>query len=190
MEDYDVIREKKKGSSNAGVVIVLNFGLDMESSRQRRRQLAPGLSRFVLVVLATAIYRSKSKARLFWIGVLLRFGPIATFKLTELVYAVTQRLRGPHSLLAGDGTSVLRFGDDNSCAICLDDSPPDWSARCGHVFHAQCLETWARASREATCPVCKAAVEVRPDILADLFSFTEVKWLRHHAVLGALYWSR
>jgi hypothetical protein len=65
-------------------------------------------------------------------------------------------------------------------------------SECGHVFHEHCLETWARTSREAepTCPVCKAVVPVNPDVLEDLFCFSESKWLRHHAVLGALYWSR
>jgi hypothetical protein len=110
-----------------GVAIVLNFGLDMEFARQRRRQLVPGTSRFLIVALAVALFRTRWRARLFWIGVLLRVGPSCSLKAAELMFAILSRLRGPHKLLAGSGRSALRFGDDSSCAICLDETLPDWT---------------------------------------------------------------
>lgn len=39
------------------------------------------------------------------------------------------------------------------CAICLDAQPDAQWRSCGHLFHAQCVEAWARAHR--TCPVCR-----------------------------------
>lgn len=47
----------------------------------------------------------------------------------------------------------------NSCTICIGDiTAPDMICRlthCGHIFHFQCLEEWARHQRPNTCPNCK-----------------------------------
>ena len=41
-----------------------------------------------------------------------------------------------------------------SCSICMDTIGRDAHAlRCGHVFHAQCVQRWL--GRSATCPVCR-----------------------------------
>jgi len=169
------------------VAVVLNFGLDLEDARQRRRQLVPGASRMLLVALVLAIWRSRARPRLFLMGCVLRFWPLASFRLLAAVRAAAERVRGPHALLASDGSCARRFGDATNCAICLEDEA-GWNTQCGHLYHRQCLEQWVRCSPH--CPVCKAAIAVRPDLLADLLGFSESKWLRQHALLGALYWTR
>ncbi|KAK3036476.1 hypothetical protein RJ639_030823 [Escallonia herrerae] len=48
------------------------------------------------------------------------------------------------------------------CAVCLDGlAGGDWCRRlpaCGHVFHAECLDTWL--VRVANCPICRARVRL------------------------------
>ncbi len=57
----------------AATVFVLNFGLDLESARARRRALAAGVSRALCAAAAVHTVRSSHiKAKLFWTGVLLR----------------------------------------------------------------------------------------------------------------------
>lgn len=47
---------------------------------------------------------------------------------------------------------------DDSCAICLEPRTPAMTAApCGHVFHPECLEEWAR--RSPTCPLCRSDLE-------------------------------
>ncbi|GJN32038.1 hypothetical protein PR202_gb20509 [Eleusine coracana subsp. coracana] len=53
-----------------------------------------------------------------------------------------------------------RGGGD--CAVCLGDLQPGEKARalprCAHVFHADCIDAWFQGN--ATCPLCRADVEV------------------------------
>ncbi|KAK2995699.1 hypothetical protein RJ640_001748 [Escallonia rubra] len=48
------------------------------------------------------------------------------------------------------------------CAVCLDGlAGGDWCRRlpaCGHVFHAECLDTWL--VRVTNCPICRARVRL------------------------------
>ncbi|CAE8634455.1 unnamed protein product [Polarella glacialis] len=66
--------------------------------------------------------------------------------------------------LGPDASSALPSldisGDDRVCVVCQDEIRPGDRVRplpkCSHVFHAACLESWARTMREATrCPTCR-----------------------------------
>ena len=67
--------------------------------------------------------------------------------------------RAPQFVRAGD--EVLCETD---CAICLQELQEGaelaMPRRCGHVFHAACLDEWCKTkgSRAATCPLCKAVL--------------------------------
>jgi hypothetical protein len=45
---------------------------------------------------------------------------------------------------------------DTSCPICLDhdDKRPLGRTVCDHIFHTECLDTWASGGKE-TCPLCR-----------------------------------
>lgn len=52
---------------------------------------------------------------------------------------------------------------DGTCAVCLSDfcvGEELRDLRCGHAFHASCIDTWLRV--RAVCPVCKADLDGRP----------------------------
>jgi hypothetical protein len=56
---------------------------------------------------------------------------------------------------------ITEDGEVATCSICLDECPGvDGSARivakCGHKFHAACLETWLK--RHDQCPNCRCTV--------------------------------
>ncbi|KAF7026998.1 hypothetical protein CFC21_039069 [Triticum aestivum] len=62
---------------------------------------------------------------------------------------------------AADHVGVLE------CAVCLaglqDGEQARFLPRCGHGFHAGCVDTWL-ASR-STCPLCRVTVDGKPDAL-------------------------
>ncbi|KIM24887.1 hypothetical protein M408DRAFT_331556 [Serendipita vermifera MAFF 305830] len=64
---------------------------------------------------------------------------------------------------AGDN-KVL--GDNNSCAICLEDyTPTDMCTklpRCLHFYHKDCVKEWLKTAK--TCPVCRENVEGPPRV--------------------------
>ena len=48
--------------------------------------------------------------------------------------------------------------ENESCAICLSDfesSDNVIKINCGHIFHEDCIRTWAREGARRTCPVCR-----------------------------------
>ena len=50
-------------------------------------------------------------------------------------------------------------GDENACAICLNEMVVGEEARilqCKHLFHKQCVDEWLRVN--ATCPTCRMSV--------------------------------
>ncbi len=48
------------------------------------------------------------------------------------------------------------FTDSAECAVCLGAHATSAAElRCGHSFHAACIERWLRIS--ASCPMCRAA---------------------------------
>ncbi|CAO2203352.1 unnamed protein product [Urochloa humidicola] len=53
-------------------------------------------------------------------------------------------------------------GEVGDCAVCLAELEPGEKARalprCGHRFHAECIDAWFRGN--ATCPLCRADVIV------------------------------
>ncbi|CAJ1384126.1 unnamed protein product, partial [Effrenium voratum] len=58
--------------------------------------------------------------------------------------------------------------EERICVVCQDDIQPGERVRplpkCSHVFHAACLEHWARTMREATrCPTCRKPALARKE---------------------------
>ncbi|CAO2184776.1 unnamed protein product [Urochloa humidicola] len=57
---------------------------------------------------------------------------------------------------------MLDAGVVGDCAVCLAELEPGEKARalprCGHRFHAECIDAWFRGN--ATCPLCRADVVV------------------------------
>jgi len=56
---------------------------------------------------------------------------------------------------------IVEDGEPVICSICLDECPGAQGdtrtvAKCGHKFHAECLETWLK--RHAQCPNCRCYV--------------------------------
>mmetsp|Transcript_4353 Transcript_4353/g.7446 ORF Transcript_4353/g.7446 Transcript_4353/m.7446 type:complete len:631 (-) Transcript_4353:122-2014(-) len=60
----------------------------------------------------------------------------------------------------------LEIAQEETCSICLSKFQSGDQVRplpkCCHVFHAECLESWARQKREGTpCPVCRRPALIR-----------------------------
>lgn len=50
----------------------------------------------------------------------------------------------------------------STCSICLNDVRPTRltsAIRCGHLFHAKCLDAW-KAKGKNTCPLCRKVFDV------------------------------
>lgn len=62
-------------------------------------------------------------------------------------------------------TRVYNSEADVQCAICLQDCQQQCILRsikrCGHAFHASCLERWL--FRRNTCPICRSSIEPEND---------------------------
>ncbi|KAH8087761.1 ubiquitin-protein transferase [Aureococcus anophagefferens] len=71
--------------------------------------------------------------------------------------AARRELQGAH------GGFEPRRGDDGDCSICLeklaDGDDVTTVLRCGHSFHAGCLDAWLR--RKFSCPLCKSRARRR-----------------------------
>ncbi|KAH8065900.1 ubiquitin-protein transferase [Aureococcus anophagefferens] len=71
--------------------------------------------------------------------------------------AARRELQGAH------GGFEPRRGDDGDCSICLeklaDGDDVTTVLRCGHAFHANCLDAWLR--RKFSCPLCKSRARRR-----------------------------
>ena len=57
---------------------------------------------------------------------------------------------------------ALSYGEEEqkTCSVCLEDFMPGDIVnrlKCGHVFHPQCIYTWA--TYKATCPTCRAVFD-------------------------------
>ncbi|CAE7946060.1 L, partial [Symbiodinium sp. KB8] len=69
----------------------------------------------------------------------------------------------------GTGLTPLEISyDERVCVVCQDEIRPGDRVRplpkCNHVFHAACLEHWARTMREATrCPTCRRPALARKE---------------------------
>lgn len=52
---------------------------------------------------------------------------------------------------------AYRTGTDEECVICLEEFGKRLlcSGRCGHWFHAECLEKWLATQGQKECPVCR-----------------------------------
>lgn len=54
---------------------------------------------------------------------------------------------------------AVRVAGDDACAVCLDElraGPPVRALRCGHAFHADCVQAWLQAAQHKRCPICRA----------------------------------
>lgn len=60
---------------------------------------------------------------------------------------------------------VARGDPPADCAVCIAEVAPGEAARtlprCGHAFHADCVDMWLRS--HSTCPLCRAAVAEDPE---------------------------
>ncbi|KNZ63278.1 RING zinc finger domain superfamily protein [Puccinia sorghi] len=66
-----------------------------------------------------------------------------------------------HTKRAGGGHGVPPEEED--CSVCLNrlsqGDTTEWPGRCKHKFHVACLVGWRREQNQATCPLCRDAVE-------------------------------
>ncbi|KAF8661785.1 hypothetical protein HU200_056739 [Digitaria exilis] len=66
-------------------------------------------------------------------------------------------------LVASLPTAFVARGAGEECAVCIAELRDGEEARalprCGHRFHAACVEAWLRR-RHTTCPLCRASVVV------------------------------
>ena len=53
-----------------------------------------------------------------------------------------------------EDTSSRADPDATRCTVCMESVENGRRLRCGHEFHARCLQQWLRRSR--TCPLCRA----------------------------------
>jgi len=75
------------------------------------------------------------------------------------------RYRAEDSAAALDLHAPLRMGvspdDTVECAVCLADIPHTELRRilrCGHTFHAKCVDEWFAVYGNPRCPTCRAAI--------------------------------
>jgi hypothetical protein len=69
---------------------------------------------------------------------------------------------GAHSS-SDEGADAEPCDKPECCAICLGDlEPGDWAKvlKCGHGYHAECLDEWL--GRSSLCPLCKREAEPPP----------------------------
>jgi hypothetical protein len=108
--------------------VLLNFGLDMDG-KKRRRQLVPGLSRLMIVVLVSFLYSQKRlKQRYFFMGLVLRILPRLNFYVVRGIYAILNRLFQQNLNLLPNSKLISRFEQENVCSICLEEG-------CDHVLN-------------------------------------------------------
>lgn len=84
--------------------------------------------------------------------------PAATVRVTEQMPAANVSSAG--AATATQGRTIEVSPDDQICTVCQDEIRTGDLIRplpkCSHVFHAACLERWAKTMREATrCPTCR-----------------------------------
>ncbi|KAL8193120.1 hypothetical protein R6Q57_027024 [Mikania cordata] len=84
--------------------------------------------------------------------------PNNIYRLSEL------RFSGLLDVNGDDAGSSIRSLDER-CSICLaefrDDDRVSQLSRCGHVFHACCIESWFSRD-QLTCPLCRSNLLCTP----------------------------
>ena len=66
---------------------------------------------------------------------------------------------------AADGTATAddaNATENESCAICLSDFKSTDNViklNCGHIFHEDCIKTWAEQGARPVCPVCRSQLQ-------------------------------
>ncbi|KAI3446675.1 hypothetical protein Pfo_003340 [Paulownia fortunei] len=88
------------------------------------------------------------------------------------------------ALLPDVAYSAAAFPRTSDCAICLDSFEEGDDCRnipvCKHLFHAKCVDRWIR--KKATCPVCRARVDLDPAGLSGSRMSGDDQWKRLWAV--------
>ena len=52
---------------------------------------------------------------------------------------------------------VMEVGSDG-CTICQEDHNVPVRLDCGHIYCEECITSWCERSKNATCPLCRAAI--------------------------------
>lgn len=98
--------------------------------------------------------------------VIQRLGSVAMFiYLTEQDMSrgvMEEVLEATTTTLVWKGPDTLKKTDDDECVICFEQYQVDETIRvlkCGHNFHAKCIDRWLLA-KQNKCPFCQRAVGV------------------------------
>uniref|UniRef100_A0A7N0TIX2 RING-type domain-containing protein n=1 Tax=Kalanchoe fedtschenkoi TaxID=63787 RepID=A0A7N0TIX2_KALFE len=76
-------------------------------------------------------------------------------------------LQQQHQASRFDPENSSNYGS-SSCVVCLTDLAHgdefQQLPKCGHCFHARCIDAWFESSGSATCPLCRTLVFDHPPI--------------------------
>lgn len=67
-----------------------------------------------------------------------------------------------------------RCESPEACAVCLNEmlGQAGLYTPCGHCFHVRCIRRWLE--RHETCPLCRAIIDPKSDVVLDAPSLEEL----------------
>ena len=123
--------------------------------------------------VATAVRGVAPFATLWFLAALFIEGVHRTTLLDVLHEQAQQPVR---AAAAASGPAVRKAADDE-CVICFDElrsGPPARALRCGHAFHAPCVQAWLQAAVQKRCPICRAVAVASEQGGAPTFLWRDV----------------